>query len=82
MSQDELGRLRALAQQAMNETLDIPGYVATLIKAAAREDIAPWVLIGVLIEGTAHLVRTTIPEQRRSECIKAALQLLRDRLAL
>lgn len=48
------------------------------IKEAATV-VDPWMLGGMLIEGVAHVIGTSIPEERRVECAAAAVQLLARR---
>jgi hypothetical protein len=79
MTSDHIARLRTLAQQGADSTVDVPAVIAVLVKEATLQGVEPWVLIGVLLESAAHLIREAIPEQQRAECVGAALLMLRER---
>ena len=79
MPSPAVSRLSDLAQRAAAATPDVPAELAAAIKDAAGGLADPWLLIGVLIEGAAHTVRTAIPEERRADCTAAALRLLAER---
>jgi hypothetical protein len=81
MSSDQVARLLNVARLAADETVDFPAMVAMLVKEAVDSGTEPWLLMGVLIEGVAHLIHASVPEQARAECSAAAIQLLRDRIA-
>ena len=79
MPLSDISKLSDLAQQAAAVTRDVPAELASVIKDAAGGPADPWLLIGVLIEGAAHTIRNAIPEERRPDCVAAALRLLANR---
>jgi hypothetical protein len=81
MSPSAIESLSNLASQAAAATPDVPAELAAAIRGAADSPADPWLLIGVLIEGAAHTIRTAIPEERRAPCVVAAMRLLADRTA-
>jgi DNA-binding NtrC family response regulator len=77
-----LDQLRVLADEAMAATLDVPAAVSALVRDATRDGVDPRLLIGVLLEGAAYMIREAIPAGKRPDYAMAAVRILRDRLEI
>jgi len=79
MSSKQIILLQMLAQQAASKTPDVPGELAAVIRAAAAGPADPWPVIGVLVEGLVHTIRTAVPPERQHDCVVAAIQMVIQR---
>jgi hypothetical protein len=79
-NRSEMAKLIASVRQAaMNE----PNPVKTLvqfIRTVAAGNADPYIVMGVLLEGAAHVLATSIPRERQEDTAGALLQLLAERL--
>jgi hypothetical protein len=76
----EVARLSQLAEQAAASQTDLIAALAKAIKGSAAAEVDPYVLIGVLIEGAAHILVNNIPVEKRAEVGQAMAHLLLDRM--
>jgi hypothetical protein len=79
MAPNQISQLVHLAQKAADGQIDIAAVMAMMIRESAAVEVDPYEMIGVLIEGIAYTISTTIPAERRTEVTTAALQLLAAR---
>jgi hypothetical protein len=78
--QSEVAKLARLAEQAATNELDPVRVLADIIKAVAEGTADPYLLSGVLVEGSVHTLETRIPTERQEDTAEALLQLMADRL--
>jgi len=78
--QSEVAKLARLAEQAASNELDPVRVLAGNIKAVAEGTADPYLLSGVLVEGSVHTLETRIPRERQGDTAEALLQLMTDRL--
>jgi len=78
--QSEVAKLARLAEQAASNELDPVRVLADIIKAVAEGTADPYLLSGVLVEGSVHTLETRIPRERQGDTAEALLQLMTDRL--
>jgi hypothetical protein len=76
-----VGALSEQAQQAAAGADNPLEAVIASIKAAARSDADPYLLVGVLLEAIVQVLTTNIPPERRPGTELATLMMLRQRLA-
>ena len=76
----ELAKLIDLAEQAAANEPDPIRALADITRAIAESDADPYLVMGVLVEGTIHTLETGIPSERRGETAAALLRLVTDRL--
>jgi len=79
MAPTQILLLQKLAQQAASETPHVPGELAAVIRATAAGPADPWPVIGVLVEGLVHTIRTALPPERQHDCVVATIQMLIQR---
>jgi hypothetical protein len=78
--QSEVRKLRALAEQAAANKPDPIRALADAIRMLAESEADPYLVMGVLIEGAVHTLRTTTPHERHQDCGLALVTILIDRL--
>ena len=78
--QSEVAKLARLAEQAATNELDPVRVLADIIKAVAEGTADPYLLAGVLVEGSVHTLETRMPPERQGDTAEALLQLMTDRL--
>jgi len=78
--QSEVAKLARLAEHAATSELDPVRVLADIIKAVAESTADPYLLTGVLVEGSVHTLETRIPTERQGDTAEALLQLMTDRL--
>lgn len=76
----EIDKLVERINQASAAAGDPLGDLARSIQRMLQSEIDPYLLAGVLIEGTVQAVVRRVPKRRRSAVSLALLQLLRNRL--
>jgi hypothetical protein len=76
----EVAKLARLAEHAATNELDPVRILADIIKAVAEGTADPYLLSGVLVEGSVHTLETRIPTERQGDTAEALLQLMTDRL--
>jgi hypothetical protein len=74
-------RLAAEIKAASAESIDLPAAIAKLVGEAARLEADPYLTLGVLVEGIAQTVASSIPQQKKRETAKAITHLLLNRFA-
>jgi hypothetical protein len=80
-SPSEIDRLIQLAKAAAAEHMDLPGAISLIVKSGVDTDAEPYVMLGVLIEGIAHIVAQSIPMEARADVVQAVANMLLDRMA-
>ena len=78
--QSEVAKLVRMAEHAATNELDPVRVLADIIKAVAEGTADPYLLAGVLVEGSVHTLETRIPTERQGDTAEALLQLMSDRL--
>lgn len=78
--QSEISKLIAMMEQATADQPDPVRALADTIRLILEGEADPYLVVGVLIEGAVHAVRTSIPPERQDEIAAAMLKLLQDRL--
>ena len=78
--QSEVAKLARLAEHAATNELDPVRVLADIIKAVAEGTADPYLLSGVLVEGSVHTLETRIPTERQGDTAEALLQHMADRL--
>ena len=68
-----------LAEQAAGTVADPTATLADAIQAAIASDADPYVLLGVLAEGTVQTLATNIPDARRWVALQGFLQIIGSR---
>jgi hypothetical protein len=79
-NQSELDKLLQRAEQAAVGEPDPVHALADAIRIIAAGDADPYLIMGVLVEGTIHLIERRIPGDRRAEAVEALLILVTNRL--
>jgi hypothetical protein len=74
--QSEVNKLIELAAASKRDPV---GALADIIRAVAEGDADPYLLMGVLLEGTLHAVGSRIPPERQAKAATAIMRLLTDR---
>jgi len=77
--QSEVRKLRALAERAAANKPEPIRALVDAIRMLAESEADPYLVMGVLIEGAVHTLRTTIGE-RHQDCGPALVRILVDRL--
>jgi hypothetical protein len=80
MRHPEIQRLSDIAEDAAHTTQNVPRLLTAAIMTAAKGPVEPALVIGVLIEGIAHILSTAIPAELASDYRTAAVHLLTHRL--
>jgi hypothetical protein len=78
--QSEVAKLARLADRAAANEPDPILALANSIKAVAQGRADPYLLTGVLVEGSVHTLVSRIPTERQGDTAEALLQLMADRL--
>jgi len=68
-----------LAEQAARTVADPTAALADAIKAVIASDADPYVLLGVLAEGTVQTLANRVPDARRALALQGFLQIIGSR---
>ena len=75
-----LERLIQQANQTSSRKPDSVQMLAEVIRVITADGSDPYLVLGVLVEGAAHILATHIPPERRAEAVAELRQLLAERL--
>jgi hypothetical protein len=78
--QMELDKLIQVAEQAAEYEINPVVALVEVIKAVSAGNADPYLVMGVLVEGTVQTLRGRVPHDRRSDTAMAALKLMADRM--
>jgi len=67
------------AEQAATTVTDPTAVLAEVIKAAIASEADPYVLLGVLAEGTVQTLTMRVPDERRWFALQGFLQIIGNR---
>jgi hypothetical protein len=78
--QSELAKLIASVTQTAAGELNPVTVLANIIRTIAASDADPYLVIGVLLEGSVHTLASSIPCERQKDTAAALLQLITSRI--
>ena len=76
----EVAKLARLVDRAAANEPDPIRALADTVKAVAKGAADPYLVMGVLVEGSIHALETRIPTERQLDTAESLLQLVADRL--
>ena len=76
----EIDKLIRLAERAAANGADPVQTLTDIIKVASQSDADPYLVIGVLLEGSVHTLESRIPSERQQDTAGALVRLIADRL--